>query len=146
MGSPRRDRPSRPRRLTRSTPFEAETRVLGPRRSILLAPLVLAAAGAFRPAPARGSWSAGLPRLADVDRATGEVWHQGPITLARYEKSRPGEPLCVDVKKVTGVPEGGGRRALGRSEDPYGGHSRAETSYLFAAGSARRVCTRPHSP
>ena len=55
-----------------------------------------------------------LPRLADVDRVTGEVRRRGPVTPVRYERERPGELVHVDVKKVARIPEGGGWRAHGR--------------------------------
>ena len=87
-GEPMSDRPSRPRRFARSTPPETEARVLEAR--------------------------SGLPRLADVDRVTGEVRRRGPVTPVRYERERPGELVHVDVKKVARIPEGGGWRARGR--------------------------------
>jgi transposase InsO family protein/transposase-like protein len=49
----------------------------------------------------------GLNRLAWVDRATGEP-------VRRYEKSRPGEQVHVDVKKLGNIPDGGGWRVHGR--------------------------------
>ena len=55
-----------------------------------------------------------MPRLADVDRVTGEARRRGPVTPVRYERERPGELLHVDVKKVARIPDGGGHRALGR--------------------------------
>ncbi len=57
----------------------------------------------------------GLPRLADVDRVTGEACRRGPATPARYERERPGELVHVDVKKVARMPDGGGWRARGAS-------------------------------
>lgn len=56
-----------------------------------------------------------MPRLADVDRVTGEVRRRGPVTPVRYERERPGELVHVDVKKVARIPDGGGRRARGES-------------------------------
>lgn len=114
-GEPMSDRPSRPRRLARLTPPEAEARVLEARLSMLLAPLGLAAAtGVPARTCARIVARSGLPRLADVDRVTGEVRRRGPVTPVRYERERPGELLHVDVKKVARIPGGGGHRALGR--------------------------------
>lgn len=114
-GEPMPDRPSRPRRLARSTPPEAEARVLEARSSMLLAPLALAAAtGVPARTCARIVARSGLPRLADVDRVTGEVRRRGPVTPVRYERERPGELVHVDVKKVARIPEGGGWRARGR--------------------------------
>lgn len=42
----------------------------------------------------------GTPRLADVDRVTGEVRRRGPAAPVGYEWERIGEFLHVDVKKV----------------------------------------------
>ena len=68
------DRSSRPRRLARLTPPEAEERVAAARRELMLAPLGLAAAtGVPARTCARIVARRGMPRLADVDRVTGEV-------------------------------------------------------------------------
>lgn len=109
------DRSSRPRRLARLTPPEVEERVCEPRSSMLLAPLGLAATtGVPARTCARIVSRRGMPRLADVDRVTGEARRRGPVAPVRYERERPGELLHVDVKKVARIPDGGGHRALGR--------------------------------
>ncbi len=114
-GEPMTDRPSRPARLARLTPPEAEARVVEARTSLLLAPLALAAeTGVPARTCARIVARAGLPRLADVDRVTGEPRRRGPVTRVRYERERPGELLHVDARKVARIPDGGGHRALGR--------------------------------
>lgn len=114
-GEPMSDRPCRPARLARSTPPADVERVLEARRSMLLAPLALAAVtGVPARTCARIVARSGLPRLADVDRVTGEVRRRGPVTPVRYERERPGELVHVDVKKVARIPDGGGHRALGR--------------------------------
>ena len=111
-GEGRADRSSRPRRLARLTPPDAEERVAEARASMLLAPLALAAAtGVPARTCARIVARRGMPRLADVDRVTGEVRRRGPATPVRYEREAPGELLHVDVKKVARVPDGGGWRA-----------------------------------
>lgn len=120
-GEPMSDRPSRPRRLARLTPPGTEERVLDARRSMLLAPLALAAeTGVPARTCARIMARSGLPRLADVDRVTGEVRRRGPVTPVRYERGRPGELLHVDVKKVARIPDGGGWRARGALELDHG--------------------------
>jgi len=53
---------------------------------------------------------AGAPRLAELDRPTGQV--------VRYQRQHPGELLHVDVHKQGRIPDGGGHRMLGRA----GGH------------------------
>lgn len=114
-GEPMSDRSSRPRRLARSTPREVEDRVCEARSSMLLAPLGLAAVtGVPARTCARIMARRGMPRLADVDRVTGEARRRGPVTAVRYERERPGELVHVDVKKVARIPDGGGHRALGR--------------------------------
>ncbi len=49
----------------------------------------------------------GLNRLAHLDRPTGQV-------IRRYERTRPGELLHVNVKKLGRIPDGGGPTVLGR--------------------------------
>lgn len=114
-GEPLSDRPSRPRRLAGSTPPEVEEAVCEARSSMLLSPLALAAAtGVPARTCARIVARRGLPRLADVDRVTGEVRRRGPLAPVRHGRERPGELLHVDVKKVARIPDGGGWRARGR--------------------------------
>ena len=114
-GEPMSDRVCRPRRLARLTPPEVEERVARTRSELLLAPLALQAeTGVPARTCARIVARRGLPRLADVDRVTGEARVRGPVTGRRYERERPGELLHVDVKKVARIPEGGGWRANGR--------------------------------
>ena len=81
---------------------------------MLLAPLALAAAtGVPARTCARIVARSGLPRLADVDRVTGEVRRRGPVTPVRHGRVRPGGLVHVDVKRVARIPEGGGWRARG---------------------------------
>lgn len=113
-GEPLADRRSRPRTLARLTPPEVEARVVEARRAMLLSPLALAAeTGVPARTCARIVARNGMPRLADVDRVTGEPRRRGPVTRVRYERERPGELVHVDVKKVARIPEGGGWRARG---------------------------------
>src|SRR5699024_1630740 len=46
--------------------------------------------------------------LAACDRATAEP-------VRRYERSRPGELVHIDVKKLGRIPDGGGHKVLGRA-------------------------------
>jgi transposase InsO family protein len=50
----------------------------------------------------------GCVPLARLDRATGRP-------VRRYERSRPGELVHVDVKKLGNIPDGGGWRVTGKS-------------------------------
>ncbi len=132
-GEPLSDRPSRPARLGRLTAPEDEARVVEARTSLLLAPHALSAVtGVPARTCARIVARAGPPRLADVDRVTGEPRRRGPVTRVRYERERPGEPLRVDVKKVARIPDGGGWRARGASELDHG-HTSAGTACLHVA-------------
>ena len=120
-GEPMSDRSSRPATLARLTPPDAEARVVEARRARLLAPLALAAeTGVPARTCARIVARNGLPRLADVDRVTGEPRRRGPVTARRYERERPGELVHVDVKKVARVPDGGGWRARGAGALDHG--------------------------
>lgn len=51
---------------------------------------------------------------------TGVVIKASEATAARYERDRPGELVHVDVKKLSRIPDGGGWRAHGRSEEVRG--------------------------
>ena len=53
----------------------------------------------------------GLGRLDSGDRATAEP-------IRRYQRDRPGELVHVDVKKLAGIPDGGGWRIHGRGQAP----------------------------
>ena len=108
------DRSSRPRRLARLTPPEAEERVAAARRELMLAPLGLAAAtGVPARTCARIVARRGMPRLADVDRVTGEVRRRGPVTPRALRAREARELVHVDIKKVARIPDGGGWRARG---------------------------------
>jgi transposase InsO family protein len=90
-------------------------RRLGPDRE----PAILAHRATHRVGPHRIAWALGeapstvyavlqrhrVPRLADLDRPTGQV--------VRYQRQRPGELLHLDVNKQGRIPDGGGHRILG---------------------------------
>ncbi len=57
----------------------------------------------------------GQPRLCALDPMTGEVIRSSKQTATRYERSRPGELVHMDVKKLGRIPDGGGWRAHGRA-------------------------------
>lgn len=62
----------------------------------------------------------GVPRLADCDPLTGAPIRAARTTANRYERARPGELVHLDVKKLGRIPDGGGWRAHGRSEQVKG--------------------------
>jgi transposase InsO family protein len=116
------DRSCRPHRSPRRLSPEREQAIVAWRQS-------------YRVGPHRIGWALGearstvwavldrhqLPRLADLDRPTGQV--------VRYQRQRPGELLHVDIKAQGRIPEGGGHRLLGRA----GGrrHRRVKTGYDY---------------
>lgn len=53
-----------------------------------------------------------LPLLAYLDQATGLPIRK--VKAIRYEKAAPGELVHIDIKKLGRIPDGGGRRVLGR--------------------------------
>jgi transposase InsO family protein len=61
-----------------------------------------------------------VPYLRDCDPMTGEVIRSSKATAVRYERDRPGELVHMDVKKIGKIPDGGGWRAHGRSEEVRG--------------------------
>jgi transposase InsO family protein len=115
------DRSSRPRSSPTRTSSEREQAVLDARRSLRFGPLRIAA---LTGVPARtGSrilHRRGVPPLADCDPLTGAPIRAARTTTHRYERARPGELVHLDVKKLGRIPEGGGCRAHGRSEQVKG--------------------------
>src|SRR5215207_1401657 len=71
--------------------------------------------------------AAGLGRLDRGDRAT----NREPVR--RYQRDLPGELIHVDVKKVAGIPDGGGWKIHGRGNDGHGGHSGVGYRYIHTA-------------
>jgi transposase InsO family protein len=61
-----------------------------------------------------------VPYLRECDPLTGEVIRSSKQTAVRYERERPGELIHMDVKKLGKIPDGGGWRAHGRSEEVRG--------------------------
>jgi len=115
------DRSSRPHRMPRRTSAQTEAQIVAARRAHHAGPVRLAAilgiaASTIGAVLAR----AGMPRLADVDRLTGELLRGRRHSDRRYEREQPGDLLHVDVKKLGRVPDGGGWRVHGRSEEVRG--------------------------
>jgi transposase len=110
------DRSSRPHLMPRQTSPETVAAIVAARREydagpVRLAALLGIAASTIGVALAR----AGMPRLADVDRLTGERLRGRRHSEVRYEREHPGDLLHVDVKKLGRVPDGGGWRVHGRA-------------------------------
>ena len=70
--------------------------------------------------------SEGLGRLNVGDRATAEP-------ARRYQRQRPGELVHVDVKKLGGIPDGGGWKIHGRGRDVHHGHGGVGYRFLHTA-------------
>jgi transposase InsO family protein len=117
------DRPSRPHSCPRRTPAAVETaicelrrtRKLGPRR--IAAILGVAASTVYAVLRRHG-----LHRLTILDRPT-------PVPIRRYERSRSGDLVHIDVKKLGRIPDGGGWRAGSREQFPN--RRRRQTGYEF---------------
>ena len=110
------DRSSRPHTSPRRTAAEVEDRIVDLRSRERRGPAWL---GAELGVPARTVSRVlvrrGQPRLAVLDPRTGQVIRSSKVTAVRYERSRPGELVHMDVKKLGRIPDGGGWRALGRA-------------------------------
>jgi transposase InsO family protein len=115
------DRSSRPRSSPTRTPVAVEDAICAARARDRSGPDVL---GADLGVPARTVTRVlrrrGMPLLRDLDPLTGEQIRASKITAVRYERDRPGELVHVDVKKLGRIPDGGGWRAHGRSEQVRG--------------------------
>jgi transposase InsO family protein len=115
------DRSSRPRRSPTRTSPEAEAVVLTMRAKHRRGQDWI---GAEVGLPAR-TVSAILrrhqvPFLRECDPLTGEVIRASKTTAVRYERESPGDLVHMDVKKIGRIPDGGGWKAHGRSEDVRG--------------------------
>jgi len=110
------DRSSRPHTSPTRTPAEVEERIVELRRSERRGPDWIGAELGVPPRTvSRVLLRRGQPKLATLDPMTGEVIRSSKVTAVRYERSRPGELVHMDVKKLGRIPDGGGWRALGRA-------------------------------
>jgi transposase InsO family protein len=110
------DRSSRPHTSPTRTATEVEDRIVELRDRERKGPDWL---GAELGVPARTVSRVlvrrGQPRLCELDPMTGQVLRSSKQTATRYERSRPGELVHMDVKKLGRIPDGGGWRAHGRA-------------------------------
>lgn len=72
-----------------------------------------------------------LPRLAVCDPMTGEIIRASKTTAVRYERSRPGELVHMDVKKIGRIPDGGGWRAHGREMGKTSAQKKARIGFDY---------------
>lgn len=61
-----------------------------------------------------------VPLLRELDPVTGTVIRASRRSMNRYEHDHPGSLVHIDVKKLGRIPDGGGWRAHGRSEQARG--------------------------
>ena len=109
------DRSSRPRTSPTRTAAEVDDRIVELRGRERRGPDWLGAELGVPPRTvSRVLRRRGQPRLSAPDPMTGEVIRSSKVTAVRYERSRPGELVHMDVKKLGRIPDGGGWRAHGR--------------------------------
>ena len=72
-----------------------------------------------------------VPYLRDCDPITGTVIRSSKQTAIRYERSRPGELVHMDVKKLGKIPDGGGWKARGRAATSDQRHKKITVGYDY---------------
>jgi transposase InsO family protein len=116
------DRSSRPHRCPRRTSQPIVRKIVHRRWKQRLGPVAIAARVGLAPSTVhRILVTCRINRLWHVDRMTGEP-------IRRYEMSRPGELVHVDVKKLGNIPDGGGWRAHGRAQGEVHRHAHRDPS------------------
>ena len=131
------DRSSRPRRSPHRTPAPVVRRIVHLRWKQRLGPVAIAGRVGCAPSTVhRVLVRCRINRLRHVDRVTGEP-------IRRYEMTRPGELVHVDIKKLGNIPDGGGWRIHGRAQGsrnsqahrdparPRKVHGRANLGYCY---------------
>jgi transposase InsO family protein len=104
------DRSSRPHHSPRRTPQPVVRKIVHLRWKQRLGPVAIAArVGLAASTVHRILKACRINRLWHVDRATGEP-------IRRFEMTRPGELVHVDIKKLGNIPDGGGWRIHGKTE------------------------------
>ena len=107
------DRSSRPHRSPNRTIARLRKRVLHLRRKRRWGADRIAHETGLAPSTVQAILNAaGCGRLDSGDRATREP-------VVRYQRDRPGELIHVDVKKIAGIPPGGGWRLHGRGVNDH---------------------------
>jgi transposase InsO family protein len=102
------DRSSRPRHSPSKTPQPVVRKIVHLRWKQRLGPVQIAGRLGMPASTVHAVLTrCRLNRLRYIDHATGEP-------IRRYEHDHPGAMLHVDVKKLGNIPDGGGRRYLGR--------------------------------
>jgi transposase InsO family protein len=122
------DRSSRPRRSPNRAPRSARRAVIRLRRKHRWGADHIA----FETGLAASTVQAilnreGVGRLDSGDRAT----NTEPVH--RYQRDRPGELVHVDIKKISGIPTGGGWRIHGRGQASRARHLRVGYRFIHTA-------------
>lgn len=112
---------SRPHTMPTRTPQALENQIVAWRRRHRCGPEEIGVKlGVSTRTVSRVLLRRGVPYLRDCDPMTGVPIRASKATAVRYERDRPGELVHVDVKKLGRIPDGGGWRAHGRSEEVRG--------------------------
>ena len=115
------DRPSVAHSHPRRTNPCRETRVLIVRMLTRRGPITIAAkVGVPASTVGRILTRRGVPLLRECDPLTGVAIRSSRRSPNRYEHPYPGALVHIDVKKIGRIPDGGGWRAHGRSEQVRG--------------------------
>lgn len=123
-----RDRSSRPQRSPNRTPRSCRRRVIQLRRKRRWGADHIAHETGLAASTVQSILNqVGLGRLDRGDRATNIERPR------RYERERPGELIHVDIKKIAGIPTGGGWRTHGRGNDGHHGHSSVGYRFIHTA-------------
>lgn len=72
-----------------------------------------------------------MPRLSSCGPLTGAVIRASKATAIRYERSRPGELVHMDVKKLGRIPDGGGWKAHGKAAGGTSAHKKAKIGFDY---------------
>jgi len=131
-GLPLTDRSSRPHTSPNRLPKKREHRILALRFTRSWGPHRISYhLGIPRSTVGRVLERYRMPRLDHIDQATGlPIRKPRPV---RYEMTRPGELVHVDIKKLGRIPNGGGHRMLGRAAGAKhnDGHGKNGRGYAF---------------
>ena len=123
------DRSSRPKRSPNRTPYTCRRQVLWLRREHRWGAAHIGFEVGLASSTVQSILrAAGLGRLDRGDRATSSVSRP-----QRYQRERPGELIHIDIKKIAGIPDGGGWRMHGRDKDPHHGKSGVGYRYIHTA-------------
>ena len=131
-GEPMRDRSSRPHRSPLRSSRQLERRIIALRFVRRWGPHRIGYhLGVPRSTVGRVLARYRMPLLHPLDQATGLPVRRS--RAVRYEKSRPGELVHVDIKKLGRIPDGGGHRKIGRQQGKKhnDGHGRGGRGYAF---------------